>query len=97
MRIGSDGRWKSADIIFASPPFIATCRRLEDLPVWRKTAAQLFDACDDFLAEAAHRLREIIRNQLDDGVLRMSKRILPKDFDAARQNELLSFIYVPRG
>ena len=30
---------------------MATYKRFEDLPVWQN-AAELFDVCDDFLAEA---------------------------------------------
>ena len=74
---------------------MATYQRFEDLPVWQ-TAAELFDACDDFLADAPRRLRASFRNQLERAVLSVSNNIA-EGFERGTTNELLSFIYIARG
>jgi four helix bundle protein len=74
---------------------MATYKRFEDLPVWRN-AAELFDACDDFLAEAPARVRPSFRNQLERAVLSVSNNIA-EGFERGTTNELLAFIYIARG
>lgn len=72
-----------------------TYQRFEDLPVWQ-TAAQLFDRCDEFLADAPPRLRASFRNQLERAVLSVSNNIA-EGFERGTTNELLSFLYIARG
>ena len=74
---------------------MASYKKFEDLPVWRN-AAELFDACDDFLAEAPARLRPSFRNQLERAVLSVSNNIA-EGFERGTTNELLAFIYIARG
>lgn len=74
---------------------MATYKQFEDLPVWRN-AAELFDACDEFLAQAPARLRPSFRNQLERAVLSVSNNIA-EGFERGTTNELLAFIYIARG
>lgn len=74
---------------------MATYKKFEDLPVWQ-SAAELFDQCDDFLAEAPARLRASFRNQLERAVLSVSNNIA-EGFERGTTNELLAFIYIARG
>lgn len=72
-----------------------TYKRFEDLPVWQ-TAADLYDAVDDFLADAPPRLRHAFRDQLDRAALSVSNNIA-EGFERGTTNELLAFIYIARG
>ena len=74
---------------------MATYQRFEDLPVWQ-TAAQLFDACDDFLAEAPHRLRGSFRNQLERAVLSVSNNIA-EGFERGTRKEFIHFLNIAKG
>ena len=74
---------------------MATYKRFEELPVWH-SAAELFDQCDDFLAEAPPRLRPSFRNQLERAVVSVSNNVA-EGFERGTTNELLSFIYIARG
>ena len=74
---------------------MATYKRFEDLPVWQ-CAAELFDECDDFLAEAPPQLRSSFRNQLERAVLSVSNNVA-EGFERGTTNELLAFIYIARG
>ena len=72
-----------------------TYKRFEDLPVWQE-AANLFDFCDDLLANPPARMRAAFRDQLDRAVLSVSNNIA-EGFERGTTNELLQFIYIARG
>jgi four helix bundle protein len=72
-----------------------TYKRFEDLPVWQ-TAAELFEACDDFLQNPPPRLRAPFRGQLERAVLSISNNIA-EGFERGTTNELLAFNYIARG
>lgn len=72
-----------------------TYKRFEDLPVWQQAAA-LYDATDEFLANAPPRLRASFRDQLERAVLSVSNNIA-EGFERGTTNELLAFLYIARG
>lgn len=72
-----------------------TYERFEDLPVW-KTAAELYDRTDDFLAASPPRLSRSFRDQLERAVLSVSNNIA-EGFERGTTNELLAFLYIGRG
>ncbi len=72
-----------------------TYDRFEDLPVWQQ-AAGLYDATDDFLANAPPRLRPSFRDQLERAVLSISNNVA-EGFERGTTNELLAFLYIARG
>jgi four helix bundle protein len=70
-------------------------KRFEDLPVWQ-TAAELYEASDDFLEHAPPRLRSAFRNQLERAVLSVSNNVA-EGFERGTTKELLAFNYIARG
>jgi len=72
-----------------------TYERFKDLPVWQATAC-LYDAADDFLANAPPHLRLSFRDQLERAVHSVSNNIA-EGFERGTTNELLAFLYIARG
>lgn len=72
-----------------------TYERFEDLPVWQK-AADLYEAAEDLLENAAFRASRGFRDQLDRAALSVSNNIA-EGFERGTTNELLAFIYIARG
>ena len=72
-----------------------TYQRSEDLPVWR-SAADLYDCTDEFIARTPPRLRHSFRDQLERAALSVSNNIA-EGFERGTTNELLAFLYIARG
>ena len=72
-----------------------TYERFEDVPVWQ-TAAELYKAAEDLLANDAFPASRGFRDQLDRAALSVSNNIA-EGFERGTTKELLAFLYIARG